>query len=153
MPVYAEDYPVGSRYDIGLYTISEREIVSFAQLYDPQPYHLSQEGGAKSSFGGLIASGWNVASIWMKLYVTNMLENAAVEGSPGVDELRFLKPVRPGDQLKGTAEILGSTPSLTQRGVVTLRKKGILANKDGLPVLSLILGSRFHRRPASSASN
>jgi len=147
--IYAEDYPIGSRFDLGYHTITAEEIVAFAKQYDPQPYHLSKAEGEQSSFGGLIASGWNVAAIWMSLYVRAMLKDAAVVGSPGVDELRFLKPVRPGDTLNGTAEIIGTLPSLTQRGVVTLRKKGSLVTSDGQIVLSLILGSRFHRKQSS----
>lgn len=145
--IYAEDYPIGSSYELGSHTIISEEIIEFAKRYDPQPYHLNETAGFNSSFGGLIASGWNVAAIWMNLYVRTMLNNAAVEGSPGVDELRFLRPVRPGDVLRGTAEVVGIVPSLSQRGVVTLRKKGQLIRPDGQIVFSLILGSRFRRRP------
>lgn len=147
---YAEDYPVGTVYDLGSHKVTAEEITTFARTYDPQPYHLSEELGRSTSFGGLIASGWNTAAIWMLLYVTTLLPDSAVEGSPGVDELRFLRPVRPGDELSGTAEIVGAIPSLSDRGILTVRNKGLLTNSDGTEVLSLVLSARFRRRPADS---
>lgn len=144
---FAEDFETGVVYDLGKHIVTEEEIVEFARRYDPQPYHLSQDAGEASSFGGLIASGWNSAAIWMGLYVRTLLQDFVVEGSPGVDELRFLHPVRPGDELQGQAEVIGSVPSLTQRGVVTLKKAGKLIRSDGETVLSLVLHSRFRRRP------
>ncbi len=147
---YAEDYPVGTVYDLGSHKVTAEEIITFGTTYDPQPYHVSEEAGDASSFGGLIASGWNTSAIWMRLYVTTLLPDSAVEGSPGVDELRWLRPVRPNDELFGGAEIIGTIPSLTQRGVLTLRKRGWLTTADGEKVLTLILNSRFRRRPVSS---
>jgi acyl dehydratase len=147
---YAEDYPVGTVYELGSHKITAEEIIAFGTTYDPQPYHLSEEAGDATSFGGLIASGWNTSAIWMRLYVTTLLPDSAVEGSPGVDELRWLRPVRPGDELFGRAEIIGTIPSLTQRGVLTLRKKGWLTTADGDNVLTLILNSRFRRRPTNA---
>lgn len=121
---YAEDYPVGTVYNLGSHKITGAETMEFARVYDPQPYHLSEEGGRASAFGGLIASGWNTASVWMMLYVTVLLADSSVEGSPGVDDLRFLRPVRPGDELFGEAEIIGTVPSLAHREVLTVRNKG-----------------------------
>jgi acyl dehydratase len=80
--------------------------------------------------------------------VTTLLPDSAVEGSPGVDELRWLRPVRPGDELSGQAEIIGVIPALTRRGVLTLRTRGWLTTADGNKVLTLILNSRFRRRPS-----
>ncbi|MGO9081015.1 MAG: MaoC/PaaZ C-terminal domain-containing protein [Streptosporangiaceae bacterium] len=147
---YAEDYPVGAVYDLGSHKVTADEIVKFAQEYDPQPYHLSEEGGRASSFGGLIASGWNTASIWMMLYVTTLLPGSSIAGSPGVDELRFLRPVRPGDELFGKAEVIGAVSSLTNYDILTVRNKGSLTNGEGKDVLTLILNSRFRRRPTES---
>lgn len=145
---YAEDYPVGAVYDLGSHRVTAEEIIAFARSYDPQPYHISTQAGAASTFGGLIASGWNTAAIWMNLYVTTLLPDSAVEGSPGVDELRWLRPVRPGDELFGHAEIIGVIPALTRRGVLTLRTRGWLTTAGGDKVLTLILNSRFRRRPS-----
>lgn len=147
MMKYADDYAIGQTYDLGSHQITAEEIIEFASKYDPQDYHLNEEAGAKSFFGGLVASGWNAASIWMKLYVTGMLGDAAVEGSPGVDELRWLSPVRPGDILHGKVEIVGRVPSLFDPDVVTLRKKGSLyRNGSDQPVCTLILNSRYKTR-------
>ena len=144
---FAEDYLDGSVYEIGEHRVTAEEIVSFARQYDPQPYHLSEEEGQASPFGGLIASGWNTASIWMKLYVTNMLDGASVFGSPGVDELRWHAPVRPGDVLQGKVEVLGKSPSLTEPRILTIRKKGTLwRSGDDHPLCSLVIFSRFAKR-------
>lgn len=144
---FSEDFVTGEIYHLGSHTVTSEEIVDFARKYDPQGYHLSEEIGRSSPFNGLIASGWNTASIWMKLYVTAMLKDAAVQGSPGVDELRWLSPVRPGDVLNGKAEVLGKTPSLTHPNITTIRKKGILMrNGEDKPVCTLILHSRFENR-------
>ena len=144
---YADDFAVGQTFDLGSHEVTSEEIIEFASKYDPQAYHLSEEAGAKSFFGGLVASGWNAASIWMKLYVTSLLQDSAVEGSPGVDELRWLSPVRPGDVLHGKVEVIGSVPSLSDPAVVTLRKKGALYRDDpARPVCTLILNSRFRVR-------
>jgi acyl dehydratase len=144
---YAEDYPKGRVYELGSHKVTADEVTTFGETYDPQPYHVDEELGRESSFGGLIASGWNTAAIWMKLYVTTLLGDSAVEGSPGVDQLRWLLPVRPGDVLHGTAEIAGSTPSLSDAGIVIIRNNGRLVRDSGDTVMTLILSSRFRRRP------
>jgi acyl dehydratase len=146
---YAEDFPKGTTYDLGEHKVTADEIVQFGRTYDPQPYHVDEEAARASAFEGLIASGWNTCAIWMKLYVTTLLPDSAVEGSPGVDEVRFLQPVRPGDVLHGTAEIAGTIPSFSDPGVVIVKNKGELRRADGTPVLSLVLNSRFHKRGTS----
>ncbi len=146
---YAQDFVTGETHTLGSHLVTAEEIIDFAQKYDPQGYHLSEEAGRLSCFDGLIASGWHTASIWMKLYVTAMLGDAAVQGSPGVDELRWLSPVRPGDVLNGRVEILHKTPSKTQPDITTVHKKGALT-RDGesKPVCTLILLCRLINRPA-----
>lgn len=143
---YAEDYPKGERYDLGEHKVTADEITQFGRTYDPQPYHVDEELGRTSVFGGLIASGWNTCAIWMKLYVTTLLPDSSVEGSPGVDDIRFLLPVRPGDVLHGTTEIAGAIPSFSDPSVVILRNKGELIRADGETVLTLTLNSRFRKR-------
>ncbi len=149
---YVEDYPSGERYDLGEHKVTAEEIMQFGRTYDPQPYHLDEELGRSTVFEGLIASGWNTCAIWMKLYVTTLLVDAAVEGSPGVDEVRFLLPVRPGDLLRGTAEILGVIPSFSNPDVAIIKNKGELVRADGQTVLTLVLHSRFRRRPRSASA-
>ncbi|MBI5584349.1 MAG: MaoC family dehydratase [Deltaproteobacteria bacterium] len=96
---YLEDYRPGAVYAFGSITVQEDEIISFAKKFDPQPFHTDPEAAAKSTYGGLIASGWHSASLMMRLFVDHYLSQVASLGSPGVDELRWLKPVRPGDTL------------------------------------------------------
>jgi len=147
---FAEDYDIGNVYDLGSHQVTAEEIVDFATRYDPQGYHVSVEVGRQSFFGGLVASGWNTASIWMSLYVRGLLADAEVRGSPGVDELRWYSPVRPGDWLHGSVEVLKITPDVFERNVATLKKRGILrCNDETKPVMSLIIHSRFLRRPDS----
>ncbi len=144
---FAEDYKKGDIYYLGSYQLEAEEMITFATQYDPQPYHLSEEEGAKSPFNGLIASGWNIAGIWMKLYVTHMLDGAKVFGSPGVDEVRFKQPVRPGQILEGKVEILDRLPSFSDKSIMIIRKYGTLSVAgDDRPVFSLILNSRFAKR-------
>jgi acyl dehydratase len=147
---YAEDFPPGARYDLGEHRVTAEEIIRFGRDYDPQPYHLDDELGRASVFGGLIASGWQTCAIWMRLYVTALLPDAAAEGSPGVDEIRFPEPVRPGDVLRGRVEIVGRIPSLSDPGVVVLRHRGELRRADGQIVLTLMFTSRFRRRPRTA---
>src|SRR5262245_65071425 len=98
-PRYFEDYVAGATHEFGSILVEEAEVVSFAKRFDPQPFHIDPEAASQSIFGGLIASGWHSASLMMRLIVDHYLAHASSLGSPGVDELRWLKPVRPGDEL------------------------------------------------------
>src|SRR5579859_3157513 len=97
---YFEDFAVGHTLELGSYTITREEILAFARQFDPQPFHTDEEQAKASLYGGLIASGWHTASIFMRLLVDGLLNDTASMGSPGVDELRWLRPVRPGDTLR-----------------------------------------------------
>jgi acyl dehydratase len=94
-----EDYPAGAAFECGPVVVDEADIVAFGRRYDPQPFHVDAQGAAQGPFGGLIASGWHTASLMMRLLVDQFLPRAAGLGSPGVDELRWLAPVRPDDRL------------------------------------------------------
>ncbi len=96
---FFEDYIPGAVYEFGSISVEEAEIISFARRFDPQPFHTDPEAAAKSMYGGLIASGWHTASLMMRLFVDHYLSHVASLGSPGVDELRWLYPVIPGDTL------------------------------------------------------
>lgn len=96
---YLEDYIEGAVYEFGSMTVEEAEVVAFAQRFDPQPFHTDPDAGKKSMYGNLIASGWHTAAMMMRLFVDNYLSHVASLGSPGVDELRWLKPVFPDDEL------------------------------------------------------
>ncbi|GAB2745847.1 MaoC family dehydratase [Kitasatospora kifunensis] len=144
---YVEDYEQGRTYELGTYKVTEQEIVDFGRRFDPQPYHVDAELGEDSLFQGLVASGWHTCGMFMRLYVDTLLGGAAVEGSPGVDELRWLKPVRPGDVLTGRLTIVGVTASMTRPGCSTLHKRGELTDAQGQPVMRLTLYSMFRHRP------
>jgi acyl dehydratase len=119
-PGYFEDYVVGTTRELGSIAVEEAEIISFARRFDPQPFHTDPEAAKQSIFGGLIASGWHTASLMMRLVVDHYLSQSASLGSPGVDELRWLKPVRPGDVLSIRATVLEATRSRSKpdRGLI-----------------------------------
>src|SRR3990167_8271768 len=98
-PRYWEDYEVGRKYPLGSTSFTAEEIVEFAQKFDPQSFQVDAEAAKSSLFGGLCASGWHVAAKLMRLFVDNYVDKRTALGSPGLDELRWLKPVRPGDTL------------------------------------------------------
>lgn len=96
---YFEDYIAGAIYEYGPIAVSEADVIDFARKYDPQEIHTNPQKAAKGPFGGLIASGWHTAGLMMRLFADNFISSVAAIASPGVDELRWLKPVRPGDSL------------------------------------------------------
>ena len=137
---YFEDYVPGSVHELGTITISESEIIEFGKRYDPQPFHIDAETARHTQFGGLIASGWQTASLMMRLAVERYLSRAASLASPGVDELRWTQPVRPGDTLSVRATVLEARAStskpdrglvrtlfevLNQRGEIVMTVKGM----------------------------
>ena len=104
---YFEDYCVGEVAEFGDYHITSEEIIDFAKRYDPQLFHTDPEDAKQSSFGGLVASGWMSAGVLMRLLVEHYVSPVASMGSPGVDELRWHKPVKPGDRLHARVEVVG----------------------------------------------
>jgi acyl dehydratase len=145
--LYFEDIEPGEVYELGTRTVTESEIVAFAREWDPQPFHTDPEAAKGSVFGGLIASGWHTGSMWMRMYVDTMLGSAA-RGSPGIEELRWLAPVRPGDTLSGRLTVLEATPSATRPDRGTIRIRGEMVNQDGVTVMSMTSRGHFGRRPA-----
>ena len=117
---YFEDYVVGSVHEFGSIRVEEDEIISFGKRYVPMPYHTDRELAKKSIYGGLIASGWHTAGLMMRLYTDHYLSTASALGSPGVDELRWDKPVRPGDVLSLRVTVLETRRSASKpdRGIV-----------------------------------
>ncbi|MFZ9678861.1 MAG: MaoC family dehydratase [Quisquiliibacterium sp.] len=117
---YFEDYRVGEVFEFGDELVTEQEIVEFANRYDPQPFHVDPAAATNSSFGGLIASGWMTAGIMMRMLVEHFISREAGMGSPGIDELRWLRPVRPGDRLRTRVTILETRRSSSKpdRGMV-----------------------------------
>ncbi len=133
---YFEDYEEGSVYEFGSITVGQQEIIDFAKHYDPQVFHVDPVGAKKTMFGGLVASGWHTAALAMRMIVDHYLSHIASLGSPGVDELRWLNPVRPGNQLSLRVSILETRRSRTKpdRGIV--RSLVEVMNQDHEVVMS-----------------
>ncbi len=133
---YFEDYTVGEVAEFGDHAVTEEEIIRFARAYDPQPFHTDPEAAKASHFGGLIASGWMTGSIVMRLYCDHFIPPHSAMGSPGIDKLQWLRPVRPGDRLRARATILATVRSRSKpdRGVVTILQEAV--NQDGATVMS-----------------
>lgn len=147
-PVYFEDYVVGSQHHLGSYTVTEDEIVAFARQYDPQPFHVDPRAAEQSIYGGLISSGWMTCGIMMRLLVQYMPADTASMGSPGVDEIRWLKPVYAGDTLSVVLEVLDARPSSSKpdRGIVHTIWRA--TNQRGEPVCTVKGMGMYGRRPA-----
>ena len=144
---FFEDYKPGDVYEFGTVTVTEREIIDFAKQFDPQYFHVDPQKAVHSRFGGIIASGWHTAGLAMRLYVDQYLSHVASLASPGVDEVRWPNPVRPGDTLRVRVTILEArlSRSKTDRGIVRAKIEAI-NQKDEL-VLSMIGISIIGRRP------
>ena len=143
--LHFEDIRPGQVYDLGTRTITEDELIAFARDWDPQPFHVDPEAAKETVFGGLIASGWHTGAMWMRMYVDTMLGSAA-RGSPGIEELRWLAPVRPGDTLTGRLTVLEATPSATKPDRGTIRIRGEMVNQDGVTVMAMTSRGHFGRR-------
>jgi len=135
---YWEDFNVGDTAPMGERRLEAAEMVAFAKAFDPQPFHVDEAAARESMYGGLIASGWHTAALCMRLIVALLGPGSGSLGSPGVDELRWLKPVRPGDELSVRVEVLEAIPSRSKpdRGLVKLRYT--MRNQDGDDVMTMI---------------
>jgi acyl dehydratase len=134
---YFEDLTVGEERTFGTYEVTREEIVEFARKYDPQPMHVDEAAAEESMFGEIVASGWHVAAMCMRLLVENFLADSGAMGSPGVDELRWHEPVRPGDELAVETEIMEKRPSESRpdRGIVRVGVR--VHNGDDVLVMSM----------------
>lgn len=148
--LYLEDFAPGRSHALGSRGIGRDEIVAFARDYDPQAFHLDEAAAARSPYGGLIASGWQTASVFMRLLVDGLLGRAASLGSPGVQDLRWLRPVRPGDVLTGSVRIDEVTPSRSRPDRGAIRITGGLANQAGEEVFAMTATVFIGRRVPSS---
>jgi acyl dehydratase len=137
---YFEDYEPGSVHEFGSITIEESEIVAFAEKYDPQPFHVDPTAAKESVFGGLIASGWQTASLAMRILVDNYISRVASLGSPGVDEIRWLKPVRPGNTLSLRVTLMEAQRSRSKPEQGYIRALTEVLNEDREVVMSMKSG-------------
>ena len=150
--IWWEDLQAGSTRDLGTISPTAEEIIAFASQFDPQPFHLSEEGGKASLFGGLCASGWHTCSMAMRLMVTNFLGQSSSLGSPGMENLKWLKPVYPGDVLQLTQHIVESRPMASRPDVGLIRSQWQMVNQHGQPVMQMEGYGMFRRRPAKAES-
>ena len=142
-----EDYAVGTTSEFGPIGVTEGEVLDFGRRFDPQPFHVDPEAAAAGPFGGLIASGWHTCALMMKLLAEDYLSPGSSLGSPGIDELRWLQPVRPGDELvlRTTVESARVSRTKPDRGIV--RTEVELINQDGTAVLRLVAMNLIRTRP------
>jgi acyl dehydratase len=144
---YFEDFSAGEVVELGEVEVREEEVLEFGRRFDPQPFHTDPEAARRSVYGGLIASGWHTMALFMRLFAVGVLNKAASLGSPGLEELRWLRPVRPGDVLRGRYEVLEVAASATNLARGTLRGKGELLNQDGEVVMRMVARNHIGRRP------
>jgi acyl dehydratase len=150
---YFEDVEVGSETEFGSYDVTREEVIEFATKYDPQPFHLSDEAAAKTHFGRLAASGWHTAAMTMAVIARAVIaDRQAGLGSPGIDELRWLKPVYPGDTLHIRGKVLEKTPSRSRPEMGSFRTETIVTNQDGTPVMRFTSIVLIRRRPAAATT-
>jgi acyl dehydratase len=143
---YLDDFKPGDRFESPHgYTFTDADIITFAHRYDPQIFHLDVEAAKNSIFGGLIASGFQtLAATFRLVHAIGFLDHNM--GGPGMDELRWLKPVRPGDTLRATAEIVEVTPSRSKPDRGALKYKVSAVNQKGETVMTVLITSLVLRR-------
>ena len=143
---YFEDFVPGQTIELGQREFTSESIIAFAREYDPQTMHTDPELASGSPYGGLIASGWHTAGAYMRLLVDNLISDTVSLGSPGLDHLRWLKPVRPGDILRARITILEATPSRSRpdRGIV--RSRGEMINQHDEVVMDVEAVNFYGRR-------
>jgi acyl dehydratase len=148
--IYFEDLEVGRDAFFGSYEVTREEVLDFAGKYDPQPFHLSDEAAAKTHFGRLAASGWHTCAMTMAVIVQYLSkgEGQAGLGSPGVDELRWLKPVFPGDTLHIHGKVIEKTPSRSKPDLGSYRSEMTITNQHDEPVLRFTSIVLIRRRPS-----
>jgi len=149
---YWEDLEVGSVRELGSTTVTADEIKEFAQQFDPQPFHIDEAAGQRSIFGNLCASGWHTCALAMRLTVDNVLNDSSSMGSPGLESLRWLKPVYPGDTLSLVYTIVESRPLRKRADAGLVRAKWQMSNQNGETVMEMEGYGMFRRRnPADEA--
>jgi acyl dehydratase len=148
--LFFEDFTPGRVFDLGERVLTEHDIVSFAEQWDPQPFHRDPEAAATGPFGGLIASGWQTTCVWMRLYVDAVLSRGAMLAAPGVEEIRWLVPVRPGMRLRGQTIILESWVPDGASGKGTMRLRGVLVDDQEREVMTLVARGQARLRSAEA---
>lgn len=149
MTLYFEDLSPGMVVGLGSVTVTEAEIIEFATKYDPQPFHIDPEAAAESDFGGVIASGWHTCALFMRLFVDGFSNDTVSHGGPGMDELRWLAPVRPGDTLTARFTIIEARASRSKPDRGLVRSQWEMRNQNDVVVMTLRGMGFYGRRPGS----
>ena len=146
--LYLEDFHPGDVRDFGSKTVGQDEIIAFGTEFDPQYFHTDPEAAKDSNFGGLVASGWHTVSLTCRMFIDNLLGQAAVMGGIGADEVRWLKPIRPGDTLRVRATVIDSKRSASKpdRGSVHLRLETF--EQSDILALTMTVTALVRARPA-----
>ena len=144
--LHFEDFPVGKVRETAGATLAKEDIVAFGRQFDPQPFHVDERAAEQSPYGGLIASGWHTCALAMRLYYDAVLQRAAALGSPGVEKVLWLRPVRPGDTLRVQVEVLEARPSASKPGQGLVRSQWRVLNQRGEVVMEMEGWGMFRRR-------
>jgi acyl dehydratase len=155
--MYLEEIPLGRKVVLGSYTFTEENIITFGRLYDPQPFHVDKEAAKRSPYGGLIASGWQTSAVWMKLMVAHRYAQVASGAadtqanyvSPGVKDLRWLRPVRPGTTLTYTTEAFNTLDWPSRPGLGLLQSRNEARDAAGDLYYSFVSQVLIAKKPAS----
>ena len=151
---YLEDYVEGAVHEMGPISISEADIVRFGQQFDPQVFHTDPQKARETVYGGLIASGWHTCALFMRLFVEHYLPDRASLGSPGVDELRWLRPVRPGDELTLRITVHKVKPSRSKPDRGVLFSFCEMVNQDGeVAATMMAMNLILYRQAGKAAGN
>ena len=150
---YWEDLVVGKVIDLGAREITREEILEFGGRYDPQVFHTDEEAAKETIYGGLIASGWHTCAMMMRMLYDGLLAHAASLGSPGVDSVRWLKPVRPGDTLRARMTIVEARASSSKPDRGVIRSKWEVFNQNGEVVMTVEGMGMYRRRPSEAGKS
>lgn len=146
--IWWEDFKVGDRIEMGRHTFTEPEIIAFAKQFDPQPFHTDPKAATDSFFGGLIASGWHTCAVGMRLTVESHVSRTKSLGSPGLDNIRWLKPVRAGDTVSYSRVVLESRASASRPDAGLVKSRWEAVNQRGELVMTMEGWGMFGRRPS-----
>jgi acyl dehydratase len=147
---YWEDFKPGDAFPMGERLIDRDEVMAFARDFDPQPFHIDEEAARRSMYGGLIASGWHTVAMVMRMMCESYLNQSASLGSPGVDNVRWLKPVRPGDTIRAQRTVLESRASQSRPEMGLVKTRWEVFNQDGELVMTMEGYGMFQRRSAGA---
>jgi acyl dehydratase len=147
---YFEDYHVGATAEFGAYEVTEQEVVDYARRFDPQPFHVDAEAAKRSMFGGLIASGWHTGAMMMRMFCEHGHVGEPILASPGFDDLKWLKPVRPGDRLSVRQKVRETVASKSRPDRGLVKFDATVLNQAGEAVMT-VTTMVFIRRRAGAA--